>query len=215
MPILFSLPYLCSMSRLAQNLTFLRKQRKMTQHQFADLFKVKKAVIGSYEEGRAEPKLKFLNKVAKTYNLSLDDLVNKNLFSKKIEELVTSELKVYVQNNKKLKPTNRKCFLPVDLNSKTVLIMHEKDNKYFSSGAFLVAHPVEKLTELNQHDVLLDINTGVIEKVSHINFSNSDYYKILYALEKVNGREKNPSLEMLTNTVLDLQTQLLDMKKNG
>jgi len=201
------------MSRISQNLKFLRKQKKFTQVQFANFFKVKKSLIGAYEEARAEPKLQFLNKVAKSFDLTLDDLVNKNLFSKPPESFVGTSIDVYRQEGKSFKKTSHRCLLPIEFEGQTILLILENENKYFSKGAFLVARKVMKLTELSQHDVLLDSNTGVVEKVSHINFSNSDYYKISYAIEKVVGKEKNASLESLTETVMELQSQILNMNK--
>ena len=181
--------------------------------QFADFFKVKKSLIGAYEEARAEPKLQFLNKVAKAFDITLDELVNKNLFSKPIESFVGNSLEVYKQEGKIFKKTAQRCLLPIDFDEGTILFILEKENKYFSQGSFLVVRKVLKLTELNQHDVLLDSKTGVIEKVSHINFSNSDYYRILYAIEKVVGKQKDTSLENLTETVMQLQSQILNMNK--
>ncbi len=201
------------MSRIAQNLKFLRKQKKFTQVQFADFFKVKKSLIGAYEEARAEPKLLFLNRVAKAFDITLDELVNKNLFTKSVESFIGTSLEVYKQEGRSFKKTAQRCLFPVDFQEETILFILEKENKFFSQGSFLVSRKVIKLTELNQHDVLLDSKTGVIEKVSHINFSNSDYYKILYAIEKVKGKEKNGSLDTLTETVMQLQSQILNMNK--
>lgn len=201
------------MSRIAQNLKFLRKQKKFTQVQFADAFKVKKSLIGAYEEGRAEPKLQFLNRVAKAFDIKLDDLVNTDLFSKSEAFFIGRSIDVYHQNDKSFIKTAQRCLLPLDLPEKAILLLLENENKYFKKGSFLVALKVLKLTELNQYDVLLDTNTGIVEKVSHINFSNSDYYRILYAIEKVTGQDKDTSLESLTETVMQLQAQMLKMNK--
>ena len=43
--------------------------------------------------------------------------------------------------------------------------------------------------------------------------SNSDYYRILYAIEKVVGKETDTSLESLTETVMQMQAQILNMNK--
>ena len=45
------------MSNLANNLRYLRKQNQLTQEQLAQKIGIKRALIGAYEEGRAEPKL--------------------------------------------------------------------------------------------------------------------------------------------------------------
>lgn len=43
----------------------------------------KRCLIGSYEEGRAQPPLETLNKLAKYFGITLDDLVNKQLLARK------------------------------------------------------------------------------------------------------------------------------------
>lgn len=51
----------------------------MTQTEFAELFNLKRTAVGSYEEGRAEPKIETLIKIADYFKLSLDQLLRKEL----------------------------------------------------------------------------------------------------------------------------------------
>ncbi len=51
----------------------------MSQTDFAELFQLKRTALGSYEEGRAEPKIDTLIKVADHFHLSLDQLLRKEL----------------------------------------------------------------------------------------------------------------------------------------
>src|SRR5690606_26902755 len=62
------------MSNIASNLRYLRKKHGLTQQQFADLMGIKRSLVGAYEEHRAEPKYDLLKKMAKYYNLSMDEL---------------------------------------------------------------------------------------------------------------------------------------------
>lgn len=64
------------MSNIASNLKFLRKRKKITQQQFADLMEIKRASVGAYEESRAEPKYELLKKIADFYGLSMDELAH-------------------------------------------------------------------------------------------------------------------------------------------
>lgn len=64
------------MSNIASNLKFLRKKKKITQQQFADLMEIKRASVGAYEENRAEPKYELLKKIAEFYGLSMDELAH-------------------------------------------------------------------------------------------------------------------------------------------
>lgn len=68
---------------LGLNIKHLRKVRGLTQDQLADKIGVNRAMIGSYEEGRAVPKLQALQVISHYFNVSIDNLVNKDLGSGK------------------------------------------------------------------------------------------------------------------------------------
>lgn len=61
------------------NIRYLRKQKGITQQEFADLLKIKRATLGAYEEGRAKPNLDVQRALAKMFDLSLDQLLSRNL----------------------------------------------------------------------------------------------------------------------------------------
>lgn len=63
------------MSYLQRNIRFLRKQAKLTQAQLAEKVGVKRAVIGTYEEGKAEPKLNTLRLLARFFGYNIHELV--------------------------------------------------------------------------------------------------------------------------------------------
>jgi transcriptional regulator with XRE-family HTH domain len=52
------------MVKLNENIRFLRKQLALTQDQFAQKLDIKRSLVGAYEEGRAEPRLELLQKMA-------------------------------------------------------------------------------------------------------------------------------------------------------
>tara|TARA_B100000809_G_C14977346_1_gene473198 strand:+ start:185 stop:538 length:354 start_codon:yes stop_codon:yes gene_type:complete len=66
-------------SILSKNIRKLRSFKNLNQTEFAELFGIKRASIGAYEEGRAEPKLDTLIKITSSFKLSLDDLIVKEL----------------------------------------------------------------------------------------------------------------------------------------
>lgn len=68
---------------LGLNIKHLRKARNLTQDQLADKIGVNRAMIGSYEEGRAIPKLQALRILSHYFNKSIDDMVNMDLSSDK------------------------------------------------------------------------------------------------------------------------------------
>ncbi len=67
------------MKYLSNNIKHLRKSKKLTQDELALKIGVKRSLIGSYEEGRAIPKLSLIQDMAIYFNLELDDILNKDL----------------------------------------------------------------------------------------------------------------------------------------
>ncbi len=67
------------MNLISSNIKHLRKQKGWTQQDLADALVVKRPQIGSYEEGRADPRISTLLKIAEVFQLSLDDLLTQDL----------------------------------------------------------------------------------------------------------------------------------------
>lgn len=67
------------MSYVGKNIKKIRSVKNLNQTQFAELFDLKRASIGAYEEGRAEPKIATLIEIAKKFGISVDELLNKEL----------------------------------------------------------------------------------------------------------------------------------------
>lgn len=67
------------MSFFGQNIRFLRNQRQLSQSAFAELFGLKRAAVGAYEEERAEPKVEVFVEIARYFGISMEDLVCSSL----------------------------------------------------------------------------------------------------------------------------------------
>lgn len=67
------------MNYFTSNLKFLRKQKGLTQGELANKIGVNRPKIGSYEEGRAEPKFETLQNISHFFQITLDDLLEKKL----------------------------------------------------------------------------------------------------------------------------------------
>ena len=67
------------MSFFGTNIKKIRQVKGLSQKAFADLFDLNRGVISSYEEGRAEPKIETILKVANHFNLNLDKLLTEIL----------------------------------------------------------------------------------------------------------------------------------------
>ncbi len=67
------------MSFIGSNIKFLRKQKNLTQDELSKKIGVNRSMIGSYEEGRAKPKISTIQIMAHYFNTGVDDLINKDL----------------------------------------------------------------------------------------------------------------------------------------
>ena len=66
-----------------KNLKYLRKLRGWTQEEFAQKLRIKRSLLGAYEEERAEPRIDVLEVVCDIFKLTLDDLLRKDLTENK------------------------------------------------------------------------------------------------------------------------------------
>jgi transcriptional regulator with XRE-family HTH domain len=67
------------MSLLASNLRFLRKHQNITQQDLADQLAVQRTMISAYEDGRSEPKLATLQKLAEILDVAVDELLGHDI----------------------------------------------------------------------------------------------------------------------------------------
>src|SRR5438876_12381296 len=71
------------MSVANQNLKYLRKLRGWTQEEFAQKLRIKRSLLGDYEEERAEPRIEVLEVVCDILKLTLDEILRKGLSDNK------------------------------------------------------------------------------------------------------------------------------------
>ncbi len=67
------------MSFFGKNIKKIRGVKGLSQQAFAELFDLKRATLGAYEEGRSEPKIDTLIKIANYFSTSIDDLLTSEL----------------------------------------------------------------------------------------------------------------------------------------
>lgn len=63
------------MSQAGRNLKYLRKLRNWTQEEFASKLKIKRSLIGAYEEERADPRLDVMQTLSEMFKISLEELL--------------------------------------------------------------------------------------------------------------------------------------------
>lgn len=71
------------MSIAGKNLKYLRKLRGWTQEEFAAKLKIKRSLLGAYEEERADPRIEVLETVSGIFKITLDELLLKDVASAK------------------------------------------------------------------------------------------------------------------------------------
>lgn len=62
-------------NKLNENIRSLRKSLNLTQEEFAAKLEIKRSLVGAYEEGRAEPRLELLCKMADLGGIPVEDLL--------------------------------------------------------------------------------------------------------------------------------------------
>lgn len=82
------------MSFLSSNLRFLRKQRGITQNELADQLDVQRTMISAYEDGRSEPKLSTLQKIAELLDVGMEELIEHDIESKGRRAIQPKEFRI-------------------------------------------------------------------------------------------------------------------------
>ena len=62
-------------TKIAENIKFYRKQLGLTQGQLAEYLQGKKSLVSNYENGYSTPDIYTLCRLAKIFDISLDELV--------------------------------------------------------------------------------------------------------------------------------------------
>ncbi len=76
------------MSKIANNIRFLRQLKGLSQEQLADELKVTRSRIGGYEEGRNEPPIDILIRLSEFFHIAIDALVKGDLRKTNLDGLM-------------------------------------------------------------------------------------------------------------------------------
>jgi transcriptional regulator with XRE-family HTH domain len=175
------------MSIANKNLKYLRKLRGWTQEEFAQKLRIKRSLLGAYEEERAEPRIDILEIVADMFKLTLDDLLRKDVSDNKTN---------YIAKRRAQKMAGGRTdipFVPVkaaagylagygdpefidELNTFTLPMLSGGDYRAFEivgdsmmptpSGSVIVGEKVQDLEEVksNQTYVVVSKTDGIVYK---------------------------------------------------
>ncbi|MGI8951246.1 MAG: XRE family transcriptional regulator [Chitinophagaceae bacterium] len=190
------------MSHAGKNLRYLRKLRGWTQEEFANKLKIKRSLIGAYEEERAEPRLEVLKHICTIFKLSLDELLLKDL-------IVSKDGGSYIDKRRALKLTEETkeiTFVPTkaaagylagyadpefldELNTFTLPMLAPGEYRAFEivgdsmlptpSGSVIVGEKVEDIEEVKNNStyIVVSKNGGIVYK--RINRNNRSKNKFI------------------------------------
>jgi transcriptional regulator with XRE-family HTH domain len=175
------------MSVANKNLKYLRKLRGWTQEEFAQKLRIKRSLLGAYEEERADPRIEILEIVADMFKLTLDDLLRKDISDTKTN---------YIAKRRAQKMANGRAdipFVPVkaaagylagfadpefvdELNTFTLPMLSGGDYRAFEivgdsmmptpSGSIIVGERISSLEDVksNQTYIVVSKTEGIVYK---------------------------------------------------
>ncbi|THV56677.1 helix-turn-helix domain-containing protein [Chryseobacterium candidae] len=181
------------MSFFGTNIKKIRQVKGLSQKAFADLFDLNRGVISSYEEGRAEPKIETILKVANHFSLNLDKLlteiiqVNQLVSVSDIDQLMlfpelaiqnSKETQAKTEDNNPNSPILQKILASVDLIYEFTAEKQLLFNYHYGDILFLNKTDPEK----EALSSLVLYKDGRLQYPSDIKIKNADdqqYYKIV------------------------------------
>jgi transcriptional regulator with XRE-family HTH domain len=125
------------MSFFGRNIKKIRTAKNISQSVFADLFGLTRASIGAYEEGRAEAKIDTIIEIANYFNLSLDQILKK--------ELTINDI-YHIGDKSKSLETNAKIYhteieIPLVSSENIAEFIEEFNNQAFINSLFKIKLP--------------------------------------------------------------------------
>lgn len=175
------------MAQANKNLKYLRKLRGWTQEEFAQKLRIKRSLLGAYEEERAEPRIEVLEVVADMFKLTLDDLLRRDVSDNKTSYISRRRVQKMVQGRGDIP------FVPVkaaagylagfgdpefidELNTFTLPMLSGGDYRAFEivgdsmmptpSGSVIVGEKVQSLEEVKTNNtyVVVSKTEGIVYK---------------------------------------------------
>jgi transcriptional regulator with XRE-family HTH domain len=113
------------MSFFGKNIKKIRHVKGLSQQAFAELFDLKRGTLGAYEEGRSEPKIDTILKIANHFSITIDSLLTSEIT---VNELLKfkGDLTEYAKSVSKVVFAKIPCI--VEAQEKDYVISYEKEN---------------------------------------------------------------------------------------
>ncbi|TCJ17774.1 LexA family transcriptional regulator [Flaviaesturariibacter flavus] len=216
----------------SKNIKYLRKLRGWTQEEFANKLRIKRSLLGAYEEERADPRIDVLEIVADIFKLSLDDLLRKDLSESKGNYIARRRAQKLAAGRSDIP------FVPVkaaagylagysdpefidELNTFTLPMLAGGDYRAFeivgdsmmptTSGSVIVGEKVESLEDIktNQTYIVVSKSEGIVYKRMAKNNRSKNKYTMI---------SDNPAYQPYTLSAEDIvevwQAQMIIARAN-
>ena len=176
------------MSVAGKNLKYLRKLRGWTQEEFANKLKIKRSLLGAYEEERAEPRIEVLEIISSIFKITLDELL--------LKEISNAKGSSYLEKRRQLKMSANAAeiqFVPVkaaagylagyadpdfidELNTFTLPMLAGGSYRAFEivgdsmlptqSGSVIVGEKIEDISDVKTSNtyIVISRNEGIVYK---------------------------------------------------
>lgn len=199
------------MSLVSENIRFLRKKKGLTQMEFADRLAIKRSLVGAYEEGRAVPPPENLNKVAKLFGYSMDELMNVNFKLMEVNIVMNNENPETFKSREDLNPNlfNQFESIPFEKKNEDTATLKSEDFSQSSSlfnsqqTSFKIVCRKDYLAYLNNYK-----NPDFLVKLSEMSLPN---------LNKGNYRAFESAEDFLIDDSILISRLVSDLReiKNG
>ena len=143
------------MDNVKNNITFLKKKKGETQDSIALYVKKAKTTVSGWENGVSEPGVKELILLSEFFEVSLDDLINKDLSNVHLNNEnkdLENEQNVHPNVHGNVHPNTKKAVL-FKVNDAPAAVVNEGESGYLTSQNLIAAlqETVEAQKALNAH----------------------------------------------------------------
>ena len=218
------------MSLIGQNIRKIRSVKSLSQQGFADLFKINRASVGAYEEGRAEPKTDTSILIARHFKLTLDQLITKDLsvnnilnpgFDSLVEGGVKTTKSFHLVTAENAYQAFEESFvntkdveLSKDLFSGNIVLefrdaIHNQSSANLFSKDWIVGQRVQKVQSGDLMVEISDKGISVSRSIDKMK-ANSFYVKVTSIIKKNLQEHHHGQLEQ---KVEDLEARLIRLEK--
>jgi len=163
------------MSLFGKNIRKIRTVKSLSQQGFAEIFDLKRGTLGAYEEGRSEPRIETIIKIANHFSIPIGDMLTKELTVNQLLKFRGDLENSEIERSKPLF-TNIPCITP----SLQKEYLAHRENTNFINDLPCLQIPVHNQAELRGY---------VIDDLEMSKNNDGFYPKDLIIGERVPGKE--------------------------